>query len=222
MQTNVVSARIAAAIRKAGGEIRKASVTLTSGVGGRSYGVEGVMNVTVSLTSRILGARKQMCLRVLVCKDVTTDLIIGLPSIKHFDLLPILNDHITTIPCCEICSNVEVAAAASDTEKRRGTHIALDSAEKSDTFDKGGRRAERDSPNALQGGEAIPIQHSHYTGEMATLFAEINAVTDNFDRPTYSDPSELIQALQGLHLSEVLEFDDEKPRSPCKKISVPS
>ena len=36
MQTNVVSARIAAAIRKEGGEIQKASVTLTSGVGGRS------------------------------------------------------------------------------------------------------------------------------------------------------------------------------------------
>ena len=159
------------------------------------------MNVTVSLTSRVLGARKQMCLRVLVCKDVTTDLIIGLPSIKHFDLLPILNDHITTIPCCEICSNVEVAAAASDTERRRDTPIARDATERGDTFDKEG--------NALQGVEAIPIQHSSYTGEMATLFAEINSVTDNFDRPTYSDPSELIQALQGLHLSEVLEFDDD-------------
>ena len=63
--------------------------------------------------------------------------------------------------------------------------------------------------NAPQGGEAIPIQHSSYTGEMATVFAEINSITDNFDRPTYSDPSELIQAIQGLHLSEVLEFDDD-------------
>ena len=44
---------------------------------------------------------------------------------------------------------------------------------------------------------------------MATLFAEINSITDNFDRPTYSDPGELIQALQGLHLSEVLESDDD-------------
>ena len=78
-QTNVVSARIAAALRKEGGEIQKASITLTSGVGGRWYGVERVMNVTVSLKSRVLGVRKQTCLRVLVCKDVTTDLIIGIP-----------------------------------------------------------------------------------------------------------------------------------------------
>ena len=123
------------------------------------------MNVTVSLTSRVLGARKQMCLRVLVCKDVTTDLIIGLPSIKHFDLLPILNDHITTIPCCKIFSNVEAAAVASDTERRRDIHIALDAAERNDTCDKEGRRAESDSPTALQVGEAIPIQHSSYSGE---------------------------------------------------------
>ena len=66
-----------------------------------------------------------------------------------------------------------------------------------------------DSQHELQGGEAIPIQHSINTGEMATLFADINSITDNFDRPTYSDPSELIQALQGLHLSEALEYDDD-------------
>jgi hypothetical protein len=157
------------------GEIRKESVTLTSGVGGRSYGVEGVMNVTVSLTYRVLGARKQMCFRVLVCKDVTTVLIIGIPSIKHFDLLPILNDHTTTIPCCEICSNVETAAATSDTEMQH--EIARDA---DDICDKEGRSAKCES--ALQG-EAIPIQHSGYTGEIATLFAEINSITDNFDRP---------------------------------------
>jgi len=44
---------------------------------------------------------------------------------------------------------------------------------------------------------------------MAILFAEINSITDNFDRPTYSDPGELIYALQGKNLSEVLEFDDD-------------
>ena len=119
MQTNVVSARVAATIKKAGGVIQKASVTLTSGVVGQSYGVEGIMNVNISLTSSKLEARKDMCLRVLVCKDVTTDLIIGLPSIKHFNLLPILNDHISTIPCCEICSNNE-AGSQSRPRDRHG------------------------------------------------------------------------------------------------------
>jgi len=56
-----------------------------------------------------------MCLRMLVCRDVTTDSITGKPSMKHFDLLPILNDHISTIPCCEICSNIEAGSGTSDT-----------------------------------------------------------------------------------------------------------
>ena len=44
---------------------------------------------------------------------------------------------------------------------------------------------------------------------MATLFAEINSITDNFDTPMYNS-DELIQALQELHLSEILElFDDD-------------
>jgi len=70
IQTNAVSARVAVTIRKAGGVIQKASVTLTSEVGGQSYGVEGIMNVNISLTSSKLEAHKHLFLRVLVCKDV--------------------------------------------------------------------------------------------------------------------------------------------------------
>ena len=51
--------------------------------------------------------------------------------------------------------------------------MAQDVAEKDDTCYKSV------SQSALQGGEAIPIQHSSYTGEMMTLFAEINSITDN-------------------------------------------
>ena len=133
-----------------------------------------------------------------------TDLIIGLPSIKHFNLLPILNDHISTIQCCEICSNNEAGSQSSDTASRQtlrqGNEVG------------GGDTTGNDKQSALHGGvtqnSTIPTQHSSYTGEMATLFAEINSITDNFATPTYSDPDELIQALQGLHLSEILEFDD--------------
>ena len=87
--------------------------------------------------------------------------------------------------------------------------MAQDAAEKGDSCDKKGRSNKCVSQSALQGSEAIPIQHSIYTGEMATLFAKINSVTDNFDRPRYSDPRELTQELQRLHLSEELEFDDD-------------
>ena len=157
------------------------------------------MNVNISLTSSKLEARKHMCLRVLVCGDVTTDLIIGLPSIKHFNLLPILNDHISTIQCCEICLNIK-----SDSQ------LATDPA----TGNRG-RRWRREATNKARytgigtQSSTIPTQHSSYTGEMATLFAEINSIMEIFDTPTYNDPDELIQALQGLHLSEILEFADD-------------
>ena len=84
--------------------------------------------------------------------------------------------------------------------------IVRDAAVKGDTCDNEGRSAKGDSQ---KGGKAIPIQHSSYTGEMATLFAEIKSIMEKFDRLTHSDPGELIQALQGLHLSEVLEYGDD-------------
>ena len=67
--------------------MRAASVSLTSGVGGRSYGVQGIMTVKITLMSHELIQPKRMRLRVLVCDDVKIDIIIGLPSIKTFDLL---------------------------------------------------------------------------------------------------------------------------------------
>ena len=50
-----------------------------------------------------MGNAKHVFLRAIVYKDVSMDLIIVLPSIKYFDLLPILHSHISTKPCCEIC-----------------------------------------------------------------------------------------------------------------------
>jgi hypothetical protein len=44
---------------------------------------------------------------------------------------------------------------------------------------------------------------------MRTLFAEINAVTENAATPTYTNPDDMIQALQGLHISELLGFEDD-------------
>ena len=54
-----------------------------------------------------------------------------------------------------------------------------------------------------------PTQHSSYAGEIQTLFVEINEVMDNMATPTYTNEDELIQALQGLHVSELLGFDDD-------------
>ena len=44
---------------------------------------------------------------------------------------------------------------------------------------------------------------------MDTLFAQIDAITDNEHKPTYEDADELTQALQGLHISQILGIDDD-------------
>jgi hypothetical protein len=62
--------------------------------------------MNVKVTFRVLGAEetdKQICLRAIVCKDVTIDLIIGLASILYYNLLPLLETHTRSRACCEIC-----------------------------------------------------------------------------------------------------------------------
>ena len=79
LQPNVVSARVVALLRQDEKIMRNTGVQPVSGVGGLTYGVERMMDATVSLKSTTLGIPKLICLRVFVCNDVTTDLIIGLP-----------------------------------------------------------------------------------------------------------------------------------------------
>ena len=117
LQTNVDSARIVALLRHDRKTMRRASVKLASGVGEITYGVDGMMDVTISLTSNTLELLRQICLRALVCNDVTTDLIIGLHSIKFLNILRILKAHLDTMTWCKICATKETArgTAARDT-----------------------------------------------------------------------------------------------------------
>jgi len=45
---------------------------------------------------------------------------------------------------------------------------------------------------------------------METLFAQTDAITDNDHKLTYEDTDELTQALQGLHMSQILGIDDDR------------
>jgi len=54
-------------------------------------------------TGNDMGNAKHIFLRAIVYTDVSIDLIIVLPSIKYFDLLPIRHSHIPHTLCCEIC-----------------------------------------------------------------------------------------------------------------------
>jgi len=44
---------------------------------------------------------------------------------------------------------------------------------------------------------------------METLFAQIDAKTDNTHKPRYENTEELTEALQGLHMSQSLGIDDD-------------
>jgi len=58
----------------------------------------------------------------------------------------------------------------------------------------------------MKGG--VPTQRFGYSWKMQALFVLSNALTDNMATSTYTNQNELIQALQELHISEVLRFDD--------------
>ena len=92
--------------------------------------------------------------------------------------------------CCEICPITEGDRTRSRTPHR----------------DIGATKNDTDQCCAAKG---IPAHHSGYVGVMRTLFAEINSITDNVATPTYTNPDDMIQALQGLHISELLEFEDD-------------
>ena len=56
---------------------------------------------------------------------------------------------------------------------------------------------------------------------MRTLFVEINSVTDNAPTPTYTNPYNMIQALQGFHISEPLGFEDGADEDGPNDIEAP-
>jgi len=71
--------------------MRKAGVQLVSGMGGITYGVEGMMDATVSLKFMTLGIPREIYLRDLECNDLTTDLIIGQLQFSSLTYSPFYN-----------------------------------------------------------------------------------------------------------------------------------
>ena len=55
----------------------------------------------------------------------------------------------------------------------------------------------------------LPPHHTAYDEPMATMIAELHAVADTTLVLTYTDPIELSQAIQGLHMPDMLEYDDD-------------
>jgi len=128
LHANIVSANIAKLLATDGGQNFGINIVLTAGVGGQSYGVQGIMNVTVTL--KVLGAEetsKYICLRSIVCKDVNINFIIGLP---FYNLLPLLKTHTRSLSQCKICHEynkpvitLPVAYIYLDTDRLLNNHV---------------------------------------------------------------------------------------------------
>jgi len=106
LQTNMISAKIAALLAKDGGQTYDTNIVLTSGVGGQSYKVQGIMNLTITFTvDDKEELMRHLCLRAIVCREVTIDLIICF-LFMYYNLLPLLhkNLHENKVTCCEILS----------------------------------------------------------------------------------------------------------------------
>ena len=147
---------------------------LTSGVGGISYAVQGFISMTVAIPVPEKSMKyRHIFVDSIVSQDVTSDLIIGLPSIKYFHLLPILQHHLASQHCCQLCTH-------SGTHSIPGTNTSMVMTIMSLLDDNG-----HIMMSATQGmtycDDPLPIplpHHTAYTEPMATMIAELYAVAD--------------------------------------------
>ena len=66
LQTNIISSSVAALLERDGGSIFETNIVLTVGVGGTSYGVQGIMNLTITFPGGQDFPDKHLFLRAIV------------------------------------------------------------------------------------------------------------------------------------------------------------
>ena len=76
--TNIIISSVAVLLEREGGSIFDTNIVLTAGVGGSSYDVQGIMNLTKTFHWEQDLPVKHLFLRVIDSRDVSLDLIIGL------------------------------------------------------------------------------------------------------------------------------------------------
>jgi hypothetical protein len=89
LQTNIINGRVAQLLLKNGNAtIRQASRSLGSGVGGGIFEVNSLIDFDIRFFKPD-GVEEvhSICIRALISPDIRTDLIIGLPTIKKYNLL---------------------------------------------------------------------------------------------------------------------------------------
>jgi hypothetical protein len=210
LQTNIVSSRVAALLRQDGGRTYDTNITVTAGVGGKSYDVQGIMNLTITFeTPQDTTPQRHVSLRAIVCKDITLDLIIGVVSIKHYNLLPLLAAHMDSVQCCEMCS-VNNTSATPDLVAVTFSGNDLDILRHDPPIHIPSPRAlPIHHVTLLDTGLPTPVQHSHYVGDMATLYHILQDQADTSHIPAFHDAEDITQTIQALHMSDILGYEDD-------------
>jgi hypothetical protein len=114
-------------------------------------------------------------LRVIVSRDITNDFIIGIISIRQYNLYSILENHMKSVsPCCEICAFVRSTSISMTSSPVHSIHTQEDLDILCRDIHAGLSPGSHDCTPPHNDHEAIqdqlPEHHAYYTGTMALLF----------------------------------------------------
>jgi len=139
---------------------------------------------------------KHLFLRAIV-KDASLDLIIGLPSIKFYYLLTILNTHIKTLDRCEICSTFKTISPST-------SPVAFN-------FSNDQRQqlsSERYNYQLVLTKLPVALHHGTLLGSpIATILHHITSIADTSYIPNFTSTDDMPQTLQHLDLGDMLEYE---------------
>ena len=154
-----------------------------------------------------------MNLRALVCDD-EKHVIIGLPSIKIYNSLPILGEHINPLDCCEICSNEETERQRTETatewidENRTTMTVTIKrDADMAVAIDKIGMKPTYYTASSEEIGTWMATSITREALDMGKLLAEITAITDIC--PLIPTRTIWPKHYKGFTLSDILGHDDD-------------
>ena len=117
-------------------------------------------------------------------------------------MLPILNTHIKTLDCCEICSTYKTISPSTSPVAFNFSNVQR-------------QQLSSDRHNYQPDLTNLPVPSNHGTlttsslDDMATLLHHISSIADTSNVPKYTSTDDMTQTLQHLHLGDMLEYEDD-------------
>ena len=161
----------------------------------------------------------RLCLRAIVYRDATIDLIIGRPSIIYYNLLPLLQLHANKVTCCGICSTGDpyTTPVALNTDLTSVNVNAPTTIPKPFVINVSPNVMEFDFITDFR--QSWDPQHMSYSGQKATLFHNHRHMSEllqhdddaiDTERPNDISPMVLVAKLTTtLRLGDLLNFNNE-------------